>query len=157
LPLGKKYGGRKKGTPNKATTAFQREAEERFGKRINMRPNSKDEMRKCAMVLSGLAEQERQKGPPRIVEVRDEKGKVTERRKEGMDPSFLSELVEKAGRMWEKVCNFEWPRLASVNVTHEPLDLSVYTDEELAELERLHAIGRSPARTIQGRVDQTTH
>jgi len=157
MALGRKTGGRRPGSPNKATVALQNQVEARLGKRINMRPNSKDEMRKCAMVLSGLAERERQKGEPRIVEVRDENGKVVERRKEGMDLGFLSELVEKAGKMWEKVCNFEWPRLSAVNVTHEPLDLSQYTDEELAELERLHAIGRSPTRALPGRVEQTTH
>jgi|SRR5262249_50594828 len=107
------------------------------------------------MVLSGLAEQERQKGPPHVVEVRNEEGKVVERRKEGMDPSFLAELVDKTGKVWEKVCNFEWPRLASVMVQHQPLDLSRYSDEELAELERLHALGRS-AGALPGRVDPTT-
>src|SRR5262245_10540921 len=142
MALGRKTGGKQKGTPNKATVALQREVEQRLGRRVNMRANSLDELRKCAMVLSGLAEQERQKGPPHLVGIRNEEGKVVERRKEGMDPSFLAELVDKTGKMWEKVCNFEWPRLAAVTVQHQPLDLSRYSDEELDQLERLHAIGR---------------
>ncbi len=74
-----------------------------------------------------------------------------------MDSAFLSELVEKAGRKWGKVCEYEHPRLSAVHLTHEPLDLSRYTDEQLVELERLHAIGRGSAGAVPDGMGPTTH
>jgi hypothetical protein len=160
-PPGVRQGGRQKGTRNKATVQFEREASEQLGQRVTTRPNSKDELRKMAQLLGTLAAREFNKGEPTVVEVevgKDKEGKpVKEKRKVGYDPVFLAELGERTGRLWAKLCEWEFPRLAAVTVTHEPLDLSRYTDQELEQLERLHAIGRGAPRALPGRVEQTSH
>jgi hypothetical protein len=148
--------GRKKGTQNKATMLLQKQVEERLGRRVSMRPNSLDELRKAAMLLSTLAAREMEKGAPGLQVQRDEDGNVVSQSKTGYDPSFLSELSEKAGKMWEKVANFEFPRLSAVTLHQQPLDLSKLTDNELAELERIVAAA-SDARDVAGGATSTHH
>jgi hypothetical protein len=156
-----RYGGRVKGSRNKSTLAFEREASERAGQRVTTRPNSLDELRRMAQLVSTLAAREFNKGEPAVIEVEVGKGKngqpIKEKRKVGYDPIFLADLGTQAGRLWAKLCEWEYPRLAAVTVTHEPLDLSRYTDQELEQLERLHAIGRGAPRALPGRVEQTSH
>lgn len=156
MAIGRKTGGRQKGTLNKATVALERRVKEETSKAARLRPNSLDELRKMAMVLTDLVVRERNKGEPGEVNVVDAEGKVTGKRRVGMDAAFVAELAERSGRMWAKMAEFEWPRMSSVTLHQQPLDLSVLTDEQLSELKRIVTLAALDRDDRGGRA-QTTH
>ncbi len=128
--------GRQKGTPNKVTTMIKEVAAKKLAAAREPDVDSKDRMRKMAMLLDSLAGQEFQKPP------------------ETRDIELVANLAFKALSAWDKVAKYEHPTLASVHVTREPIDPGTLSDDELTQLEGIVAKA-SVARGDQDREGQT--
>jgi len=129
-------GGRKPGTPNKIDARIKEALANKVAVSREPEVDSKDRMRKMAMLLDSLAGQEFQKPP------------------ETRDIELVANLAFKALSAWDKVAKYEHPTLASVHVTREPLDLGKLTDDEF---NALHAIvaKHSPTGDVGDREGQT--
>src|SRR6266576_6249333 len=114
-------GGRKVGTPNRTTTMLKEAAAQKLASAREPEVDSKDRMRKMAMLLDSLAGNEFQKPPGE------------------RDVKLVSELAYKAINAWDKVAKYEHPTLASVHVTLEPIDPGTLSDDELTQLEGIVA------------------
>ena len=76
--------------------------------------------------------------------------------KPGADIKEGVHLADAAQRAWNRVTEYEHPKLQSVHLTQQPLDLSKLSDGQLAALERLVAAATLD-RADQGGAPPTTH
>ena len=156
MALGRKTGGRQKGTVNKRTQELEREVAERLSRQRSSasRPDARDRMRATASITEAIASDWMAKNS---VEIETPEGKKRQLNA-GVDHKTGAFLAEAAQRAWYRVAEYEHAKLSSVTLKQEPLDLSRYSDAELAELRRLVAIGRSAdGREIRDGAEATRH
>jgi len=148
---GPKVGGRQKGTPNKRTLELQQAVASRLRR---PRTNSLEKMRQLAGIIEGLAS-----GWLKSNTVEEELPDGSGKRqvlKPGADIREGVHLTDAAQRAWNRVTEYEHPKLQSVHLTQQPLDLSKLSDGQLADLERLVAAATLD-RADQGGATPTTH
>src|SRR6266536_6190750 len=131
---GPKTGGRQKGTPNKRTVELQQAVESRLRR---PRTNSLEKMRQLAGIIEGLASGWLRSN---TVEEKTPEGEPRQVLKPGADIKEGVHLADAAQRAWNRVTEYEHPKLQSVHLTQQPLDLSKLSDGQLADLERLVAV-----------------
>jgi len=117
------------------------------------RTNSLEKMRQLAGIIEGLAS-----GWLKGNTVDEALPDGTKRQvlKPGADIREGVHLADAAQRAWNRVTEYEHPKLQSVHLTQQPLDLSQLSDGQLAELERLVAVATLD-RSDQGGATPTTH
>ncbi len=145
-----KHGGRQKGSLNKRTVELQQAIASRLRR---PRVNSLEKMRQLAGIIEGLASGWL-KGNTVDEQLPD--GTKQQVLKPGVDIREGVHLVDAAQRAWNRVSEYEHPKLQSVHLTQQPLDLSKLSDGQLADLERLVAVATLD-RADQGGATPTTH
>ena len=124
MALGRKTGGRAKGSLNKRTMA-RAELASRYG--ADATSPALTQMRKCAARLLDLADEAQRKG-------------------ELADQRLIKEYLDSAARILREVAQYEAPKLTAVRVSGDPdnaipIDIKALSDDQLhALIDRLSAV-----------------
>lgn len=133
---GERRGGRRKGTPNKAT--LKRAEEIAAQAKSSGRKLGREILSDFANIFAGLA-------------AKHQPGSQED------NPGLFKEYGYKAAQIAQWLAPYETPRLATVTVKDEALDLSRLTDDELAQLKRLTLRAAMVNGSDRGRGETTRH
>lgn len=147
-----RVGGRAKGTPN----AFSRDRAERAEKEHGMLPHDRLFMIGRAYETLAKAHQWRK------VVTKNAKGEEIEvwEFKSDRDRELYDHYLQEARTSYRDAAPYYAPRRAAIRVEHKPVDLSLLTDRELADYERLLksiAAKSGEPRSGDDREGTTTH
>jgi len=143
MAIGKKTGGRIKGGLNRATAIIKEAIAEKL---TNIEPESFLKMSELARAMHGVAAKELAKAV------------AAEAAGSKYDLRLPMQLMEAAQRAWDRVCQYERPRMAAMQFSVAPVDFSKLRDDDLHQLARIiEAATPQPVGRDTGRAGPTAH